>query len=80
MKNLRLLVGAVVVTVSLGLMTPAVAQLACNPGEMMGPPCATAQIVNDNPTNPGIIETPPVAENIDLTSVAAEVLTALLLF
>ena len=80
MKNLRLFVGAVVMTVSLGLMTPTFAQLACNPGEMMGPPCATVQIVNDDSTNPGITQTPPVAENIDLTSVAADVLTALLLF
>ena len=80
MKNLRLFVGAVVMTVSLGLMTPTFAQLACNPGEMMWPPCATVQIVNDDSTNPGITQTPPVAENIDLTSVAADVLTALLLF
>jgi hypothetical protein len=80
MKNLRLLIGAVVMTVSLGLMTPAFAQLGCNPGEMMGPPCATVQIVNDDSTDPGIIETSLVAQNFDLSSVAAELLSALLLF
>lgn len=80
MKNLRLLICAVVMTVSLGLMTPAFAQLACNPGEMMGPPCSTVQVVNDDSTDPGTIQSPPAAESVDLTSLAAEVLTALLLF
>jgi hypothetical protein len=80
MKNLRLLIAAAVMTVGLGLMTPAFAELACNPGEMMGPPCSTLPLVNNDSTNPGITATPPVAENIDLTSVATEVLTALLLF
>ena len=80
MKNLRLLICAVVLTMSLGLTTPALAQSGCNPGEMMGPPCASVQIVNDDATDPGIIQSPPVTDTVDLTSVAAEVLTALLLF
>lgn len=80
MKNLRLLICAAVLTVSLGLMTPTLAQSGCNPGEMVGPPCASVQIVNDESTDPGQIETPPTVETINLTSVAAEVLTALLLF
>ena len=82
MKNLRLLICAVVLTASLGLLTPIFAQSTCNPnpGEMLGPPCASVQLQNDDSTDPGIIETSPVAENVDLSSVAAEVLTALLLF
>jgi len=80
MKNLRLLICAVVLTTTLGLMTPALAQSGCNPGEMMGPPCGSVQIATDDSTDSGIIQTPPDAETVDLTSVVADVLTALLLF
>ena len=80
MKNLRLLICAVVLTVSLGLLTPAFSQSGCNPGEMMGPPCASAQIANDDFNDPEIIQTPPAAESVETTSVAADILMALLLF
>lgn len=80
MKNLRPLICAVVLTGTLGLLTPALAQSGCNPGEMMGPPCASVQVANDEFNDPGIIEAPSAAETVEITSVAADVLTALLLF
>lgn len=80
MKSLRLLICAVALAVSMGLITPALAQSGCSPGEMMGPPCASVQIVNEDVNDPGIVQIPPAAETVDLVSVATDVLTGLLLF
>ena len=68
MKNLRLLVCAVLLTVVLGLMNPALAQTSCNPGEMLGPPCPPVPNVNDDSYDPGIIQTPPAADTVDVIS------------
>jgi len=80
MKTVRRLSCAVAMTVVLGLLTPALAQSGCNPGEMLGPPCATTQLVTDDPIAPGEMVTPPAAETIDISTVVEEALITLLLF
>jgi hypothetical protein len=78
MKNLRLLVCAFTLTLSLGLTAPALAQSQCNPGEMVGPPCASAQNLTEDATDSGLVETPPPATDlVDLTSVVTDVLSVM---
>jgi hypothetical protein len=80
MKNLRLLVCAFTLTLSLGLTAPALAQSQCNPGEMVGPPCASVQSLTEDTTDSGVAETPPATDLFDLTSVVTDVLSVLTLF
>ena len=92
MKLLRLLLCSVVLALSLGLMTPVLAQSGCGsgqipsscgcyePGIMQTPPCAFAQIATDGGTEPGQTQTLPNSDPIDLTSSVEAALIALLLF
>jgi len=92
MKNLRLLIWAVVLTVGLGAVTPVLPQSGCgsdnmvtscgchDPGQTSTPPCASAQFVIDDPRNPEQLETPSASTAVDITSVIEEALIAFLLF
>jgi len=90
MKLLRLLLCSLVLTLSLGLITPVLAQSGCgsgqsscgcyDPGIMQTPPCAFAQIATDSQTELGQTQTPPNSDPIDVTSSVEAVLIALLLF
>jgi len=92
MKNLRLLIWAVVLTVGLGSVTPVLPQSGCgsdnmvtscgclNPGQTSTPPCASAQSAIDDPRNPEQLETPPASGAVDITSAIEEALVAFLLF
>jgi hypothetical protein len=92
MKNLRLLIWAVVLTVGLGAVTPVLPQSGCgsdnmvtscgchDPGQTSTPPCASAQSAIDAPPNPVQLETPSASNAVDITSAIEEALIAFLLF
>lgn len=78
MNLIRRIVGLVFLTSTL-----AVVALACpspDPGIMETPPCGSPQIVTDDPIVPSQLETQAAPDSVNLTSVAADLLTALLLF
>ena len=90
MKLLRLLLCSLVVTLSLGLITPLSAQSGCgsgqsacgcfDPGIMQTPPCAFAQIATDDRPELGQTQTLPNSDPIDVTSIVEAALIAFLLF
>jgi hypothetical protein len=76
MTYLKRLGAAVVLTLALGLQA-----FGCVPGQIEGPPCIpAAQTAPDDPTAPGIIQTPPAIDSVDLISVAEIALNSLMLF
>jgi hypothetical protein len=50
----------------------------CAPGEMQTPPCSSAPLIADDPVDEGQPSTPPAGDTIDLSSVAADVISVLL--
>jgi hypothetical protein len=52
----------------------------CVQGEVNTPPCASASASLDDATGPGITDTPPASESIDILSLAEIGLRSLLLF
>ena len=50
----------------------------CAPGEMQSPPCSSTQLATEDSTVSGQTDTPTAADTLDLTSVAVDALSALL--
>jgi hypothetical protein len=80
MKNLRLLIGAVVLTCGVGLVTPVWPQSGCEPGQMSTPPCGFTQLTTDDPTVPEELETLTPSNIFEIASTVEEALVAFLLF
>lgn len=87
MKNLRRLISAVALTLSIGLVIPVLPQSVCNagscgcfdPGQTSTPPCASAQVTTDF-DEAGETQSPPALDVIDLSSVVESAVLALLLY
>ena len=78
MNLIRRMVGAGCLMLAL-----AVVSLACpspDPGIMETPPCSSAQFMGDEPVVASQPETQDAPDAVDLTTVAANLLTALLIF
>lgn len=80
MKNLRLPIWTAVLIVGFGLVTPVLPQSGCgcnDPGQTSTPPCASAQMVTDDPDQ---IETPRASNTLNIASTVEEALVAFLVF
>jgi hypothetical protein len=78
MNLVRRIAGAVFL-----ISTLTVVALACpspDPGIMETPPCGSPEIVLDDPGVAGQLETEAAPDSDELTTIAAKLLTALLLF
>jgi len=82
MSNLKMLVVTFclmsVLAISALGQTPSPPCPPPDPGEMQGPPCSTAQLTTDDPTNPGETPAPPAAEAVVITTIADAAVGALL--
>jgi len=56
--------------------------VSCSPtdGIIQTPPCASAQLVTDDPNAPAQIDPQPASDTFDITSIVEEALMAFLLF
>ena len=86
MNNLRRLVVILCLTSALAVTafageTPTGPCAPPDPGEMSGPPCATAQPATDDTTNPGEQNGPPASDTTGyVVSVVEETLLQFLMF